>query len=147
MTGMKWPYNLPVWQRSLHLDSPDGKMWAKIENACEVSMGNPTIGTLQISTGLQIEHCNPSFIWSDDSVCLAVPQYSYPRFWGFGKQRLLIIDVIHNTKWQSPKLAYYVQPQSFEHGEISIVLNPFKNPVTKNYSLSTIKGTFESSPI
>lgn len=146
MTDLEWPYNLPIWQRSLHLDSPEGKMWARIENAVEVSMGNPTIGTMTTSTGLQVEHCNPSFIWSDDSIYIAVPQYSYSRIWGFGKQRLLIIDVNNNMKWQSPKLGHYIQPESFERGEISIIMNPFKKPMTSNYNISTIKETFEATP-
>ena len=147
MTDLEWPYNLPIWQRSLNLPSPDGKMWAKIENAVEVSMGNPTVGTLVTSTGLQIKYCNPSFIWSDDSIYIAVPQYSYSRFWGVGKQRLLVIDISTNTKWQSTKLAHYIQPESFEHGEISIVMNPIKKPTTTNYAISTIRKTFEASPM
>jgi hypothetical protein len=146
VTDLEWPYNLPIWQRSLHLGSPDGKMWAKIENAVEVSMGNPTIGTMTTSTGLQVEHCNPSFVWSDDSIYIAVSQYSYSRFWGFGKQRLLIIDVNKNRKWQSPKLAHYIQPESFEREEISFVMNPFKKPMMSNYNISTIKETFKEMP-
>ena len=121
-------------------------MWAKIENAVEVSMGNPTTGTMTTSTGLQVEHCNPSFIWSDDSIYIAVPQYSYGRFLGLGKQRLLIIDVNKNMIWQSSKLAHYIQPKSFECDEISIVMNPFKRPLTSNYNISTVMETFKSTP-
>jgi hypothetical protein len=121
-------------------------MWAKIENAVEVSMGNPTIGTMTTSTGLQVERCNPSFIWSDDSIYIAVSQYSYSRIWGFGKQRLLIIDVNKNMKWQSPKLAHYIQPDSFERGKISFIMNPFKKPMTSNYNIITIKETFKATP-
>lgn len=147
MTNLDWPYNLPIWQKSLDLTSPDGKSWAKIENAVEVSMGNPTVGTLVTSNGLQVEYCNPSFIWSDDSVYLAVSQYSYSRFWGFGKQRLLVIEIGTNMKWQSPKLAHYIQLESFERGEISIVMNPFKKPNTTKYDINTIRRTFETSPM
>ena len=109
-------------------------------------MGNPTVGILETSTGLLIEHCNPSFIWSDDSTYILVPQYSFSRIWGYGKQRLLVIDVKQNTKWQSPRLAHYIQPESFEHGDISFVMNPFNNPITRNYSIDTIKQTFEALP-
>lgn len=147
MKDLDWPYNLPIWQRSLDLTSPDGKIWAKIENAVEVSMGNPTVGTLVTSNGLQVGYCNPSFIWSDDSVYLAVPQYSYSRFWGVGKQRLLVIEIGTNMKWQSPKLAHYIQPESFERGEISIVMNPFKKPTMTKYDINTIRRTFEASPM
>jgi len=146
VTELEWPYNLPIWQKSLHLESPEGKMWAKIENAVEVSMGNPTVGTLTTSTGLQVEYCNPSFIWSDDSTYIAVPQYSYSRFWGFGKQRLLIIDVSKNMKWQSPKLAHYIQPETFDSGEISFIMNPFKKPIASKYTTNTIKETFKATP-
>ena len=110
-------------------------------------MGNPTVGTLVTSNGLQVEYCNPSFIWSDDSVYLAVSQYSYSRFWGFGKQRLLVIEIGTNMKWQSPKLAHYIQLESFERGEISIVMNPFKKPNTTKYDINTIRRTFETSPM
>ena len=146
MTYSQWPYNLPIWRNSLQLDSPDGRMWAKITDAVEVSMGNPTTGTLETSSGLQFEHCNPSFIWSEDSRYLAVPQYSYSRFWGFGKQRLLIIDVTKNMKWQSRKIAHYIQPVSFEHDEITIEVNPFKNPTTMKYKIAEIKETLKASP-
>lgn len=145
MTNLVWPYNLPIWQRSLDLTSPDGKMWAKIENAVEVSMGNPTVGTLVTSTGLQIGHCNPSFIWSDDSKYIAVPQYSYSRFLGVGKQRLLIIDFESNTNLLSPKLAHYIQPETFKHGIISIITDPFKRPLTTNYDINTVKKSFKAS--
>ena len=147
MTDVEWPYSLPIWQKTLDLTSPDGKMWAKIENAVEVSMGNPTVGTLVTSNGLQVEYCNPSFIWSDDSAYLAVSQYSYSRFRGFGKQRLLVIGIGTNMKWQSPKLAHYIQPESFERGEISIVMNPFKKPTTTKYDINTIRRTFKASPM
>ena len=109
-------------------------------------MGNPTTGTLEISTGLHFEHCNPSFIWSEDSQYLAVPQYSYSRIWGFGKQRLLVIDVTNNLKWQSKKIANYIQPISFKRDEIAIEVNPFKNPTTMKYKINEIKETFEASP-
>ena len=49
-------------------------------------------------------------------------------------------------KWQSPKLGHYIQPESFERGEISIIMNPFKKPMTSNYNISTIKETFEATP-
>ncbi len=143
MTDVPWPYNLPIWQRSLFLDSPDGKQWASIENAVEVSMGNPTVGRLKCSNELQIENCNPSFIWSDDSKYIAVPQYVYSRFWGFGKQRLLVIDMENIEIWQSPKLAYYIQPASFEGGEIATILNPFKKPEQRKYNIEVVKTRFQ----
>lgn len=62
-----WPYNLPIWRRSHRAVSPDGRIVAEIAQADEVSMGNPTMGRLLLSTGLEVPRCRPSFIWSVDS--------------------------------------------------------------------------------
>src|SRR2546430_116217 len=86
-----WPYNLPIWRRYYRAASPDGKLVARIDPAYEVSMGSPTSGTLCVSHGLHIPRCNPSFVWSDDSRFLAVPQF----FHWLGcvtRQRLLVVD-------------------------------------------------------
>jgi hypothetical protein len=147
MTDLEWPYNLPIWQHSLRLESPNGLMWAEIKNAVEVSMGNPTIGTLTLSSGAMVEKCNPSFIWSDDSMFIAVPQYTSNWLWGIGKQRLLIINVNENRAWQSPKLAYYIQPDTFRNGKVSVTLNPVRKPTTKAYSISEIRDSFAVIPL
>jgi hypothetical protein len=88
MTEYEWPHNLPSWRRFYRAASPDGKRIAQIDPAHEVSMGNPTSGLLCVTGGPHIDKCNPSFIWSDDSRYLAVPQYF--RF--FGRQRVLIFS-------------------------------------------------------
>ena len=75
MSESEWPYNLPIWRRAHRASSPDAQIVAEIDAAYEISMGNPTCGTLRLSTGLELERCNPSFIWSDDSRYLAVPRY------------------------------------------------------------------------
>lgn len=117
-------YDLPIWNSSLKLESPDGKYSAEIREAHEISMGNPTSGTLELSTGLVIERCNPSFIWSDDSRYLAVPEYSFNRFWGVGRQKLTVIDVRDNIVWRTRKLAHYIQPKKFSDGLLTVLLNP-----------------------
>ena len=142
LTENEWPYNLPVWRNSWRSESPDGKFTAEISEALEVSMGNPTSGTLILSSGITIEKCNPSFIWSDDSVYLAVPQYSFSWLWGIGKQRLLIIDVNKNIGWQSRKIAYYIQPEKFRGGKLTLTLNPFRKAKTMIYSIPKDLGTF-----
>lgn len=142
MTDLSWPYNLPIWQRSLSLESPNRTMWAEIDNAGEVSMGNPTIGTLILSTGVEIENCNPSFIWSDNSKYLAVPQYTFNRFWGRGKQKLLVINVIESSAWLSPKLAHYMQPKTFRGGKVTVTLNPFHKPKDKEFSVEPMEKKF-----
>jgi hypothetical protein len=50
-------------------------------------------------------------------------------------------------KWQSPKLAHYIQPETFDSGEISFIMNPFKKPIASKYTTNTIKETFKATPI
>jgi len=138
----EFPYNLPIWRSSYRADSPNKKYIAEIDPAYEVSMGNPTYGTLRLSNGLSLPKCNPSFIWSDDSKYLAVPQYTSSWFWGIGKQRLLILDVKKYRGWQSPKIAHYIQPEKFRGGELTVTLNPFHNAKTMTYSIPKDLCTF-----
>ena len=51
-------------------------------------MGGPTAGQLRLSNGIELDSCNPSIVWSEDSRYLAVPQWSAGR-----TQRLVVIDV------------------------------------------------------
>jgi hypothetical protein len=74
MLDEPFPYNLPIWRRSHVAVSPDGLLTATLYGR-EVSMGNPTIGTLNLSNGIGIANCNPSFVWSEDSRYLAVPPF------------------------------------------------------------------------
>ena len=53
-------------------------------------MGNPSLGTLEVSDGLVLEHCNPSFLWSDCSRYLAVLQV--PRTGMFFAAHMVIVD-------------------------------------------------------
>ena len=138
-----WPYNLPIWRRSFSLASPDGRTTAEISDAVEISMSNPTIGTLVISTGVTIENCNPSFIWSDDSRYLAVPQYSRNRLFGIGKQRLVVVDVAARRAWRSRKLAYYIQPETFSDGRLALTIEPARKARTVTYDIPAALETFE----
>lgn len=137
-----WPYNLPIFRRSFQLASPDGKISAEIRDAVEVSMSNPTIGLLVFSNGIKIEKCNPSFIWSDDSRYLAVPQYSKNWFYGIGKQRLLLVDILENILYQSGKLAYYIQPDKFCEGILIVTIEPARKARTITYEVDDIIKTF-----
>ncbi len=141
---VEFPYNLPIWRRSHQAESPNKKYMAEINPATEISMGNPTYGTLNLSNGLSLAKCNPSFIWSDDSRFLAVPQYTSNWFRSFGKQRLLIIDIGENLGWQiSPKIAYYIQPETFISGELTVTLNPArKSRKIVTYSIPKDLGIF-----
>ena len=126
MTDPQWPYNLPIWRGAHRAVSPDGRLVAEIDPAYEVSMGNPTYGTLRLSTGLKLERCNPSFLWSSDSRYLAVPQF-FDRFGIFRRQRLLVIDARDQTVFASPDFTYYFQPESFSDGRLVVTKNPFKS--------------------
>jgi hypothetical protein len=86
-------------------------------------MSNPTSGTLRLSDGLQIDRCNPAFLWSDDSRFLAVPQWRY--FLGLQlRQRLLVIDTAERSVFASKPLAWILQPLSFEHGTLTVEGEP-----------------------
>jgi hypothetical protein len=94
-------------------------MLAKIPRARETSMGNPTSGTLHLSTGLAVDRCNPSFMWSDDSRYLAVPRWRY----GLGiqlRQQILVIDTVERIVYASRPLAWWLQPKSFSGGLLVI---------------------------
>jgi hypothetical protein len=143
MTEEKWPYNLPIWRRSFRLTSPNGRITAEIDNAIEVSMSNPTIGKLVISTGLTLENCNPSFVWSDDSKYLAIPQYSRNWLLGTGKQRLVVVDVAEQKGWRSRKLAYYIQLETFYEGQLTVTIDPTRKARTVTYDVPGILKAFE----
>lgn len=108
----EWPYNLPIWLNSHKENSPDSRFTASMPLATEVSMGNPTVGELFLQPGLRVPMCSPSFIWSDDSRYLVVPQF-FNRFGLLRRQRLLILDVQNETAHQSKEIAYYYLPESF----------------------------------
>jgi hypothetical protein len=122
---LEWPYNLPIWRTSHEAISPNGRDTASMPLATEVSMGNPTIGDLLLQSGLRVPMCNPSFIWSDDSMYLVVPQY-FNRLRFLRRQRLLIIDVHNQTAFQLKDIAYYFQPLSFNDGILRVIKEPFK---------------------
>lgn len=123
MNEMEFPYNLPIWRDAFQLASPDGKWVADISSAGEVSMGNPTIGILRLSNGFELDRCNPSFIWSDDSRYLAVPRY-FNRFGLFRRQRVVVVDVVDGCVLESNKIACYFQPESFSNGQLIVTQEP-----------------------
>ena len=119
------PYDLPIFRRAHRAKSPDGRWKAEIDPAFEVSMGNPTRGTLKLSSGHKLERCNPSFLWSDDSRFLAVPRF-FNRFGLFRRQRLLVVDVQEGRVYASRETACYFQPDSFSDGDLVITKEPFR---------------------
>jgi len=113
------PYNTPPWRRSHSAMSPDSTNTAAIDNACEHSMSNPTVGTLRTSDGLELPNCNPAFIWSDNSQYLAVPRWCR-RFGVFLRQRLAIIDVANRAVYVSKFTYWLLLPKSFEGGKLEV---------------------------
>ena len=89
-------------------------------------MGHPTSSILCLSIGLHITDCNPSFLWSDDSRYLAVPQFF--RRMGMQRQRLLIVAVEEQRVLASVPSAGYFQPGSFTGSQLVVTKNPFKSP-------------------
>lgn len=118
-----WPYNLPIFRRAHKASSPDGKIVAEIEVAVELGMSNPTCGRLRLSSGLQLDGCNPSFIWSDDSRYLAVPRF-FVRFGFFRRQRIVVVDTVDRKALASPETAVYYQPESFSDGLLVVTREP-----------------------
>jgi hypothetical protein len=126
MSEQPWPYNLPIWRRNHKATSPDGKLVARIDPVYEVSMGNPTLGTLCVSDGLHVDRCNPSFVWSDDSRFLAVPKY-FLWFGIFTRQRIVVVDFIARRVYASRLMTWYFQPETFVGGTLVVSLNPFRS--------------------
>ena len=116
------PYDLPIFPRWHGAVSPDGRLVASI-SASEVSMSNPTSGTLRLSNGLEIDRCNPAFIWSDDSRFLAVPQWRYCLGLQL-RQRVLVIDTAERSVFASKPLAWILQTRSFERGTLMVEGEP-----------------------
>jgi len=134
-----WPYNLPIFRRSHIATSPNGSDRAEIKGAYEVSMSNPTYGTLRTASGLVLEYCSPSFVWSDDSRYLAVPQF-FMRLKTFRRQRMVIIDTKERFGYRSPEVAYYYQPENFTAGSLTAIVEPCK---TKKMIQWQVPGCFE----
>jgi hypothetical protein len=141
MRESEWPYNLPIWRSAHRASSPDGRFIAEIDPAYEISMGNPTFGTLRLSVGLELERCNPSFIWSEDSRYLAVPRYIY-RLGLFRRQRMIIIDTLDRLVVASPETAHYFQPESFIRGRLVATKNPFRGAEPIVWRIPADLGSF-----
>ena len=144
MTDVQWPYNLPIWRSAYKAASPDGRFVAEIGRASEVSMGNPTAGTLRLPGHLELERCNPSFMWSSDSIYLTVPQF-FHRFGLFRRQRLLVVDVRKRLVFASREITFYFQPESFDKGRLVAIKNPFRSPEQAVWQIPGDIGRF--SPV
>lgn len=116
------PSDRPPWRQRHRAVSPDGAVVAAVDEALEHSMGNPTVGTLRNSDGLELPGCGPAFLWSDDSRFLAVPRWCR-RFGLFRRQRLAIVDVAARAVYVSPFTHWLLLPQTFARGRLEVLVS------------------------
>lgn len=128
------------WDWEVALVSPDGSKTARIDNAMEIAMSAPTRGTLVLSTGLVLDGCNPSMVWSDDSRYLAVPR------WEGRKQRLVVIDTSTQQVRRSNPRFRALELTSFSGGIIRGVDSPGHRPQALSFDISTAFGTHHGFP-
>jgi hypothetical protein len=109
-------------------------------------MGNPTSGVLCLSNGLHLLRCNPSFVWSDDSRYLAVPQF-FQYLGVFARQRLLIVAMEKRTVYASRRTAYYFQPDTFHSGDLRVTIDPSERAEVVMFHLpADIASKFQPVP-
>lgn len=120
-----YPYNLPPWRRSYEATSPDGRWHARVEDTWEIYMSGPTKGTLIIEGLFQIPDCSPTFVWSNDSQYLAVPQWKY---WFRRRERLLILDVSDETIYASRSIYPLLILNDFDDGILTGTDSPVWKP-------------------
>jgi len=114
------------WEYNLTLTSPDGLHHAVIVNADEIAMGAPTSGELIIDGKIEVENCNPSAVWSNNSRYLAIPQWTDDRL-----QRLVVVDTETNKIIKSKHSYSVLVLNGFEE----TLINYIDSPNTKNKEL------------
>jgi hypothetical protein len=110
------------WRSSYTAKSPDGSLTAEIEHAREHSMGNPTIGTLQVHGVCEIPRCNPAIMWSQDSRYLAVPKW-HRKFGLLLSQRIVILDFASKELLTSKFTRWLFIPKMFQHGRLELTIS------------------------
>jgi hypothetical protein len=114
-------------------------------SASEISMGNPTIGTLEVSDGLRLKHCNPAILWSSDSRYLAVPQYRLIAGLQL-RQRLVVVDHVEKRVHGSKALGWYIQPIEFGPDALIVEINPHARCVRRSFVIPSDLRFFRSLP-
>jgi len=76
-------------------------------------MAGPTKGILIIEGLFQIPDCSPTFVWSNDSQYLAVPQWKY---WFRRRERLLILDANEKSIHASRSIYQLLILNDFDDG-------------------------------
>jgi hypothetical protein len=111
------------WAYSARLESPDGKFTAAFEYESEVCQGGPTYGRVVLSNGMTYDSCNASFVWSDDSKYLAVPQWTRYR-----EQQLLVINAELGTSEILPEVYQVLELHSFKEAAVEGIDSPVYKP-------------------
>ena len=125
---------ISAWSDSAVLESPDGRFEARMQNAFEIAMGGPTMGTLELSNGLRWHGCNPSMVWSDDSRYLALPMWDGKR-----RQHLMVISLeLGEARFARGELSV-CELDTFEDGIISGVERPGR--------LNSMRITFDTAKL
>lgn len=119
------------WESDVSAASPDGSMTSHLQNAVEVGQGGPVRGTLVLSTGLMVDDCNGSMVWSVDSRYLAVPR------WEATAQRLVVIDTHTGRLRASCRLYRVLELMSFHGGVVSGIDSPMHLPVAVAVDIAT----------
>jgi len=110
------------WADGAVLESPDGTKTARLDDGHEFGQGSPTSGRLVLSTGIQIENCSPSMVWSEDSRFLAVPR------WQWTGQSLLLIDTVRGEVRVAPGTFRVLQLSAFRGGIVEGIDSPIHKP-------------------
>jgi hypothetical protein len=118
------------WSYSARLSSRDGRFTAAFEYENEVCQGGPTYGRVVLSNGMTFDSCNPSFVWSNNSKYLAVPQWTHYR-----EQRLLVINAELRTSKLLPEVFQVLELHTFTDGMVEGIDSPVYRP--KRVSIMT----------
>jgi hypothetical protein len=110
------------WADGAVLESPDGTKTARLVDGHEFGQGSPTSGRLVLSTGIQLEQCSPSMVWSEDSRFLAVPR------WTWRGQNLVIIDTVRGDVRLAPGTFRVLQLSAFRDGIVEGIDSPIHKP-------------------
>jgi hypothetical protein len=96
-----------------------------MSDATEVAMGAPMKGTLIVesvfssSATMTVQDCNPSFVWSDNSAMLAVPQWTRDRM-----QRLALVIPSDGGVRVHPSRFRVLELQEFRDGIVYGIDSP-----------------------
>lgn len=117
------------WENAATRESPDGRYIAFYSGEDEICMGGPPTGTLKIrrkeeeSWMVIFPHASASFIWSEDSRAIAVPQWTQHR-----EHQLCVIRIPKGETIEMRERYRVLQLESFRDGMIEGIDSPIHKP-------------------